>query len=144
MSAPSHARPIVLFDGVCNLCNASVQFLLERDRNGVLRFGSLQSDAGAEVLERCGMDPDHRASIVLVEGDRCYTRSSAALRIAKHLGGFYAALYAFVVVPRPIRDRIYEFVANNRYDWFGQRDSCYRPPADVQDRFLEDPAGQPE
>jgi predicted DCC family thiol-disulfide oxidoreductase YuxK len=144
MSAPSHSRPVVLFDGVCNLCTGSVQFLLERDRNGVLKFGSLQSEPAAELLDACGMDPDQRDSIVLVEGGQCYTKSDAALRIAKHLGGFYAALYAFVVLPRPIRDRIYDVVANNRYDWFGKRDSCYLPSPDVQDRFLEDAVEESE
>jgi len=144
MSAPSHSRPVVLFDGVCNLCNGFVQFLLERDRNGVLKFGSLQSEPAAELLDACGMEPDHRDSIVLVEGGQCYTKSDAALRITKHLGGFYAAVYALVVVPRPIRDRIYDIVANNRYDWFGTRDSCALPSPDVQDRFLEAPAGQSE
>jgi predicted DCC family thiol-disulfide oxidoreductase YuxK len=132
---PTH--PIVLFDGVCNLCNGLVQFLLEHDDAGRLRFGSLQSDAAAELLSRFDLPADDLESVVVIEGDRAYTRSAAALRIAKHLGTPYSLLYPLGHVPRPVRDAVYDLVAEYRYDVFGKRDRCAVPPPDVEDRFVE-------
>lgn len=127
---------VVLFDGVCNLCNASVQFILRRDPEGRFRFASLQSEAGRELMRARGMDPDLLSSVVLVEGGRAFTRSDAALRIARGLGGGWPLLGALRVVPRPVRDRVYEWVAANRYRWFGKRDSCMLPAPEHRGRFL--------
>ena len=129
--------PIILFDGVCNLCSGFVQFVVPRDPEGQFRFASLQSEVGKELLAEHGLPTDELESIVLIEGDDCYVKSGAVIRIATLLGGVYAALAPFRVVPRAIRDRIYDFVAEHRYDWFGKKDQCMMPDGDVQARFIE-------
>jgi predicted DCC family thiol-disulfide oxidoreductase YuxK len=130
-------RPVVLFDGVCNLCNGVVQFLIRADDDAVLRYASLQSAAGRELLERAGLPPDQRDTFVLVEGDDAYTKSAAAIRVAEHLGGIYGLASAGRVVPRPIRDAVYDLVATYRYRVFGRREQCMIPTEDVRSRFLE-------
>lgn len=126
--------PIVLFDGVCNLCNGFVNFLLDHDDEGRLRFAALQSAAGQELLARHGLrDID---SVVLVEGDHAYTKSAAAIRIAEHLGWPYRAARVARLLPEGVRDWLYNRVAANRYDWFGTRERCRVPDDDVSDRFL--------
>ena len=134
-------RPVILFDGVCNLCNAAVRWVVERDLNGRFDFASLQSEAARDRLS--GTDPptDVHAlpdSIVLIDGDgSVHMRSSAAIGIARELG-FPWSLFAVVkVVPRPLRDAVYRFVARNRYRWFGRRDTCSVPAPDVAARFLD-------
>lgn len=129
--------PIVLFDGVCNLCDGFVQFLVPRDTDGVLYFASLQSETATAVLADHEPSADDLESVVLVEGDRCYVKSDAVIRIARHLGGVYSLAAVGRVVPRRLRDWLYEYVAANRYDWFGKKDQCLLPTGDVQDRFLE-------
>lgn len=140
-------RPLILFDGVCNLCNATVDFVLARDPNARFRFGSLQSTAARSILERCddsseaiGPAEEDPATIVLVENGRCYTRSTAALRIARHLSGGWPLLYTAIWIPRTVRDAVYEWIAARRYQWFGKRSSCRAPTPDLADRFLENPA----
>lgn len=130
-------RPVLLFDGVCNLCTGSVQWLIERDPEDRFRFASLQSDAGQALLAELGLPADYVDSIVLVEGEEYYTKSTAGLRVAKRLGLPYSAVYPLVVVPSVVRDRVYDFVANNRYEVFGRKDSCMVPSPEVRDRFLE-------
>lgn len=138
-SSSSDSGPIVLFDGVCNLCNASVQWVIERDTKGRFRFASLQWAAAKRVLQRADEGvrietlPD---SIVLVDGDKLYTRSTAAIRIARQLRFPYSLFGVFMAVPRPIRDALYNFVARNRYRWFGRRDTCMMPTPDLASRFL--------
>ena len=129
-------RPIVLFDGVCNLCNGVVSFLIPRDSNGQLRFASLQSPVGQALLERHGFPTTDFDSFVLVEDGRTYTKSSAAIRIAELLGWPYRLGTLARVVPKRLRDRLSDVVARNRYDWFGRKDRCMIPDEDVSDRFL--------
>ncbi|WP_132058623.1 thiol-disulfide oxidoreductase DCC family protein [Halorussus amylolyticus] len=129
--------PIVLFDGVCNLCNGFVQFIVPRDPEGRFRFASLQSEVGQRLLAERGLPTDELESLVLVEGDDWYVKSSAVARIAAHLGGVYAPISALRFVPRPIRDWAYDFVAARRYRWFGKKDQCTIPSGDVGARFLE-------
>lgn len=129
-------KPLVLFDGVCNLCNASVQFILKRDRRAWFRFASLQSDAGQQVLREQGLATDELDTMILVEDRAVYTRSTAALRIVRRLGGLWPLLYAFIVVPRVIRDFFYRIVAKNRYRWFGRRDQCMVPNEEIRSRFV--------
>lgn len=129
-------HPVVLFDGVCNLCTGAVQFIVPRDADGTLRFAPLQSDVGADLLAECGLDPEARESIVLVEDGECFRKSGAALRIAAHLDGAWPLLRHLVVVPRPIRDAVYDVVARYRYDVFGRKDRCMVPSDDLRDRFL--------
>jgi predicted DCC family thiol-disulfide oxidoreductase YuxK len=130
-------EPILLFDGVCNLCNGFVQWVIDRDADARFRFAALQSEAGQQLLERHGLPTEGFETFVLVEDGDYYTKSTAALRMLKRLGFPYSALYPSVLVPRPVRDSVYEFVAANRYDWFGQRDRCMVPPPDIEDRFLD-------
>ncbi|WP_251331372.1 thiol-disulfide oxidoreductase DCC family protein [Haloplanus pelagicus] len=126
---------ILLFDGVCNLCNGVVQFLVPRDPAGRLRYAPLQSDAGRAVLERVGL-PEDVDSVVLVEGERAYTKSAAVIRVAELLGWPYRLARGGRLVPRRLRDALYDAVAARRYDWFGRRERCMVPDEDVSDRFL--------
>lgn len=129
--------PLILFDGVCNFCCFWIQFLIRRDPNRRFRFAALQSSAGQETLRRLGLSADHLTTMILVEGDRHYVKSSAALRIARRMRGPWPPLFVFIVVPAPVRDFFYDFVARNRYRWFGRQESCMTPTADVRERFLE-------
>ena len=135
--ADTHTHPVILFDGVCNLCNASVNFVIDRDPDGVFRFGALQSDAAAPLLAACDVPADYLDSIVLVEDGRCFTDSTAALRIARRLGGPLGWLGAFLAVPKPLRDVVYHWIARNRYRWFGKQDACRIPTPDLRARFLD-------
>ena len=135
--ALSHGHAVVLFDGVCNLCNGAVNFIIDRDPDGYFRFAPLQSDtARAPLPEEIGPD-EALDTIVLIEDGRTFVRSTAALRIARRLTGPWPLLYAFLAVPRPLRDAVYDWIASNRYDWFGRRDQCRVPTPELQSRFLE-------
>lgn len=137
------SRPVVLFDGVCNLCNSAVQWLIERDPEGRLSFASLQSRAARGVLAAAQVDDASKLpdSIVLVDQAGVHVRSAAALRIAGLLGFPYSLARIALLVPRPVRDAVYELVARNRYRWFGRRDVCMRPTPELAARFLD--AGEP-
>lgn len=128
--------PILLFDGVCNLCNASVQWVLRHDRAGKFRFAALQSDTGQELLRRFGLEREHFDTVVLVDGDRLYTRSDAALALLSRLGAPWAWLGVLRVFPRPLRNAVYDWVARNRYRWFGRQDECWLPRPEWKERFL--------
>ena len=127
---------IILFDGVCNLCNGAVRFFIKHDRRQRLRFTSLQSESGRCVLEKHGLPDDHLSSIVFVEGENSHLNSSAFLRACRHLRFPWYAATVFLLIPRPIRDLIYKWIARNRYRWFGKRDSCSLPDSADADRFL--------
>jgi predicted DCC family thiol-disulfide oxidoreductase YuxK len=127
---------VVLFDGVCTLCNGLVAVLLPRDPDGRLQFAALQSDARQELLTRHGFPTEGFDSFVLVEGDRVYTKSDAAIRVAELLGWPYRLARVGRLVPSGLRDSLYDLVAANRYDWFGRKDQCMIPDEDVSDRFL--------
>jgi predicted DCC family thiol-disulfide oxidoreductase YuxK len=128
---------LVLFDGVCNLCNGAVNFIIDRDPDGYFRFAPLQSDTAERVLADREAADASLSTIVLVEEGEVFVRSTAALRIARHLSGGWPLLYAAMVVPRPIRDAVYDWIAHHRYDWFGRRDQCRVPTPALKDRFLE-------
>jgi len=128
---------VVLFDGVCNLCNGFVQFVIARDRRGYFRFGPLQSAAAQRLIDTARGSRPVPDSIVLIADGRLWTRSSAALRIARRLAFPWPMLYVFVVVPRPLRDRLYDIVARNRYQWFGRREVCIAPTAELRGRFID-------
>jgi len=136
VSSENARHPIVLFDGVCNLCSGSVQFVLKRDLEGRFRFASLQSEAGRSLMLEHGLDPDALSSVVLVEDGRAYQESSAALRIARHLPGAWKLLRVFAVVPRPLRDAVYRLIARHRYRWFGKTEACWLPTPELRARFL--------
>lgn len=127
---------IILFDGVCNFCNGSVNFIIGRDSGGYFKFAPLQSGIGEKLLAEHGVDKNVTDSIVLVEDDKAYTHSTAALRIARKLDGAWKWLYAFVIVPRPIRDACYKLFARYRYKLFGKKDECMLPTPEIRARFL--------
>lgn len=127
---------IILFDGVCNLCNASVQFIIERDPTAIFRFAALQSDFGQSILAKNSVNTEGGDSIILVEDGKVYDRSTAALRIARRLSGSIKLLYVFIIIPRPIRDFVYKIIAKNRYRWFGKQDACWMPTKALKARFL--------
>jgi predicted DCC family thiol-disulfide oxidoreductase YuxK len=128
---------VVLFDGVCNVCNSAVNFIIDRDRSGRFHFASLQSEAGRRLCKAHGI-PLELDSIALVEGGRAYTESAAVLRIARGLDGLWPALFTLVLLPRSARDRAYRYFASHRYEWFGKLEACRVPSADVLQRFLVD------
>ena len=134
---PPDDESIILFDGVCNLCSGFVQFVLPRDEEGKYRFASLQSDAGQALLAEHDLPSDELDSVVLIEDGESYVKSSAIIQIAAGLGGAYRLLSPFRYLPRSARDRVYDFVADNRYRWFGKKDRCMMPSGDVESRFLE-------
>jgi len=127
--------PVILFDGVCKLCNGSVNFILQIDREGRLKFASLQSDYGRRVLEDHGLKSDPLDSMMLLEGTRLTVKSTAVLRISKYLGGAWPLCMIALVIPRFIRDFLYDITAKNRYRWFGKYDTCRLPDALFEDRF---------
>ena len=128
-------RSIVLFDGVCNFCSDSVNFIIQHDTENKFMFAPLQSEKGIELRVKYGIE-DNIDSIVLIEDDQAFTRSTGALRIAKRLGGIWAAAYVLILVPRPIRDYFYELFAKYRYRWFGKKDECMLPTPEIRARFL--------
>ncbi|HTE12522.1 MAG TPA: thiol-disulfide oxidoreductase DCC family protein [Chitinophagaceae bacterium] len=130
-------KKIVLFDGVCNLCSNSVQFILKRDKKNQFLFGSLQGKTGQDYLKKFNLPANTFNSFMLVEDDTLYARSAAALRMLKHLGGGWSLLYAFIIVPQFIRDAIYNLVAKNRYKWFGKKDACWIPTPALKAKFLD-------
>ena len=127
---------IVLFDGVCNFCNASVNFVIERDKAGYFKFAPLQSEIGEELIAKHGIDTAETDSVIVVENDLAYTHSSAALRIAKQLDGLWSWSYGFIVVPKPVRDFFYRLFAKHRYRLFGRQDACMMPTPEIRARFL--------
>jgi len=130
--------PILLFDGHCNLCNAWVQFTVKRDSSSTIRFASLQSGAGRRLLEEHKIDANYIDSLVLFEEERFSVSSNAALRTLSYLDGWQKHLIFLSVVPRSLRDLVYRFIAKNRYKWFGRREQCMVPTAELSRRFLPD------
>ena len=130
-------HPILFFDGVCNLCNGAIQFILKNDRRGELRFASLQSDLAEELLPPFGINPRDLNSVVLYENGTVYTRSSSVLRTFKLMGGPLSYLAVFGIIPRRIRDFFYNYVSHHRYNWFGKREECMLPRPEWKARFLE-------
>jgi predicted DCC family thiol-disulfide oxidoreductase YuxK len=135
--ASMSSKYIVLFDGVCNLCNGSVQFILKRDRNRKFLFGSLQGKTGQEYLRKYHLPTDQFHSFMLIEANVLYTRSTAVLRVLKHLGRGWQLLYLFIYLPQFLRDGLYKLIATNRYKLFGKKDTCRVPTAEEKERFLE-------
>lgn len=129
-------QPIILFDGVCNLCDSTVNFVLKKNTRANIRFAALQSEAGQQLLQQYQLPADQMKSFIFVENGIVYKRSTAALRVCRHLKGLWPLCYLFILVPRFIRDGIYNCVAKNRYRWFGKKESCMIPAPEVKARFL--------
>ena len=130
-------QDILLFDGVCNLCNSSVNFIIDRDPKEQFKFAALQSDFGQKKLAELGFNQSEFDSLVLLSEDKVHKKSTAALRIARRLNGLYPLLYVFMIIPPFIRHGIYDIIAKNRYKWFGKQDSCRIPTPDLKARFVD-------
>ena len=128
--------PILLFDGYCNLCNNCVKFVLRHEKNTDIQFASLQSEVGLALLQKHAINPKEIDSLVLITQDAVYLKSSAALRLTKYFKGLYPLLIILLIVPVFIRDGVYDYVARNRYKWFGKQDNCMIPSPEIKNRFL--------
>ncbi len=127
---------IILFDGVCNLCNASINFVIDRDKDTYFRYAPLQSETGQDFLKKNNKSLSDFDSIILLEGDTYHTKSTAALRIARRLSALWPIFYVFIVIPKSIRDFVYNIIASNRYKWFGKSDTCRIPTPELKKLFL--------
>jgi predicted DCC family thiol-disulfide oxidoreductase YuxK len=130
-------KKIILFDGVCNLCNSSVQFIIKHDKRDVFRFIALQSNLGREICKYIGVDQTKIDSIILYNpGVAYYYKSSAAIEIAAELGGIYSLISVFKIFPERLRNFVYDYVAQNRYNWYGKKESCMIPTPELKEKFL--------
>jgi len=130
-------KKIILFDGVCNLCNNSVQFVIRHDKKNQFLFGSFQGETGQEYLRQFKLPSGQFNSFMLLEDDKLYTESTAALRVCKHLDGGWKLFYGFIIVPKFIRDGFYRLIAKNRYKWFGKKEVCWVPAPGLKEKFLD-------
>ena len=127
---------LVLFDGVCNLCTASVQFIIRHDRSAIFYFAPLQSDIGRKICQNRGLDPAAIQTFMLISGGRMLVRSDAAIEVVSRFGGGWKVVTIFRLIPRVARDWIYSTIARNRYRWFGRTDACMIPTPEIKERFL--------
>jgi len=129
-------KSVILFDGVCNLCNASIDFILKRDKNNKFLVGALQEEPGKKLLSQFEVNPEYLDSLVLIEDDQIFFRSTAALKIAKNLSSLWPIFYAFIILPSGFRDGIYDWIGRNRYRWFGKKNTCRLPTPEEKAKFL--------
>lgn len=130
------SQHIILFDGVCNLCNGGVQFIIKKDKKNLFKFAALQSEFGQELLKKHQISTESMDSFVYVYQDSAYTKSTAALKIARELKRGWQFFYVFIIIPSFIRNWFYDWVAKNRYKWFGKKESCMIPTPGLKARFL--------
>lgn len=131
-------KKIILFDGVCNLCESSVQFVIKHDAKDQFRFVTLQSELGQKILSHIGINSKHIDSVILYEpGIAYYYKSTAALQIAKHLGGFFHFGTVFRIIPTTLRNALYDYIAKNRYAWYGKKEACLLPTPELKAKFLQ-------
>jgi predicted DCC family thiol-disulfide oxidoreductase YuxK len=135
-------NPVILFDGVCNLCSSSVQFILKRDKEKKFLFASLQSDYGQKVLQQFNLPIDNFNSFILYQDGKIFTKSTGALKMFSQLNG-WGWVKIFWIVPKFIRDAVYSLIANNRYKWFGKKNECWLPTPELKARFLDTPPNLP-
>lgn len=131
-----NSKGVILFDGVCNFCNSSVNFIIRHDKKDYFRFTPLQSEIGMKISEKYNLDSGNLKSVILVDKGKIYTKTTAALRIAKQLSGAWPVLYVFIIIPAPIRDVVYNIIAKYRYKWWGERDACMIPTPEIRKKFL--------
>lgn len=129
-------QPIIIFDGVCNLCEYSVKFIVKNDRHARFKFVSAQSEKGKVLQRTCGVDTLQDGTVILLKDDQVYIKSDAALQIAKELDGLWRFLYIFRFIPKPVREFFYSIISKNRYRWFGKRNECLLPDNNMKERFL--------
>jgi predicted DCC family thiol-disulfide oxidoreductase YuxK len=137
MIAFPKGKKIILFDGICNLCESSVLFVIKYDKKDIFRFVALQSDLGIEIVKHIGLNPKHIDSVILYEpGISYFYKSAAAIEIAKDLGGFFHMGTLFKIIPNGLRNLLYDFIAKNRYSWYGKKESCWTPSDKLKSKFL--------
>ena len=129
-------QPIILFDGVCNFCNSAVNMVIRNDKKKLIKFAALQSNTGRELLLQYGLPVGELNSFVFIEKGKAYTKSTAALIVCKYLSGMWPLLNGFIIIPAFIRNVVYDFIAKNRYKWFGVQQQCMIPTPEVMGRFL--------
>lgn len=127
---------IILFDGICNLCNASVNFIIDKDKKDIFKFAALQSEIGKEILDKFNLQKINYDSFLLIENDKYYLKSTATLRVLKYLPGLWKLLFVFIIVPPFIRNYIYDFISRNRYKWFGKKETCGVPTPEILNKFI--------
>jgi predicted DCC family thiol-disulfide oxidoreductase YuxK len=130
------SHPIILFDGVCNFCNGAVNFTIKREKKNNIHYAALQSDAGRKLVQQYGLPADDMRSFLFIENGKIYNRSTAALRVCRYLKGLWPLCYGFMIVPAFIRNGIYNWIAKNRYKWFGKRQECMIPTPEIRAKFL--------
>lgn len=130
-------KPVILFDGVCNFCNASINFVIRQDKKNIFRFAPLQSNAGQQLAEKYFLPKENFETFILIDEGKVYTRSTAALKLLNLLPWYWKWLQLFWIVPRFLRDKVYDFVARNRYKWFGKKEVCMIPTPEMRSRFLD-------
>jgi predicted DCC family thiol-disulfide oxidoreductase YuxK len=135
MGSNIQIEKIVLFDGVCNLCSTSVQFIIRHNKHADIKFTSLQSEFGQSMLSRFQLSSEVK-TIVFIKGGKAFLRSDAALEVCKELNGFYPFFRFFKIIPTSIRDWVYNLIAKNRYQWFGKKDQCWIPTPELRNRFI--------
>lgn len=136
MSDLPNDTSIILFDGVCNFCNSSVNKIIRHDKKNRFKFAPLQSEIGKKLLEKHSIDSSKIDSIILIENDSAFIKSTAILKISKHLSGLYPLAYGFIIIPAFIRNIVYDFIARNRYKWWGKKESCMIPTQEVKEKFI--------
>jgi predicted DCC family thiol-disulfide oxidoreductase YuxK len=129
-------RPVILFDGVCNFCNNVINFVIKRDKAAEIQYAPLQSAKGQLFAKQYNFSAEELKTFVFIEDGKMYTKSTAALRVCRYLGTLWPAMMAFMIVPKFIRNAVYDLVAKNRYKWFGKKDTCMIPTPDVRNRFI--------
>ncbi|MGZ5282470.1 MAG: thiol-disulfide oxidoreductase DCC family protein [Bacteroidia bacterium] len=132
-----NSNPVLLFDGVCNLCNGAVQFVIKRDKKAIFRFAALQSETGQKILAQNHLPQSEFETFILIADHKIYTKSTAALEVAKMLGGIWKLFYFLIIIPKPVRDFIYTLIAKNRYKLFGRKEACMIPTPELKSRFLQ-------
>jgi len=137
MNGNSGNKPIVFFDGICNLCNSVVQFIIKHDKKERFLFASLQTENSKDILSNFNFTLSDIDTMILLENNKLYFGPSATLRIVRHLNFIYPLLYIFIIIPKPLRDFVYRIMAKNRYKWFGKKDSCMLPTPELKNRFID-------
>lgn len=129
-------QPVILFDGVCNFCNGAVNFVIKRDKKALIQFAPLQSEKGRMFSKQFGFSEEDMKTFLFIEEGKVYTKSAAALKVCRYLGALWPLCYGFMIVPKFIRDGIYNWIAKNRYKWFGKKETCMIPTPEVRTRFI--------
>lgn len=130
-------NPVVLFDGVCNLCSSSVQFIIKHDPERLFRYASLQSEFGQNILRQFNLPVNELNSFILLEDGKIYIKSTGALRVSRKLNRLWPALYGFIIIPAFIRNAVYSYIAKNRYRWFGKKEACWLPNPELKKLFID-------